>query len=70
MEYLHGILEKSMKGNGIMGSSMERESLLLDKRNKLDYGKMEKESDGMMKTINKAQKIDTIKILPLFYNEQ
>ena len=44
MEYLHGILEKSMKGNGIMGSSMERESLSHKRiKEKLDYGKMEEE---------------------------
>ena len=44
MEYLHGILEKNMKANGITGSSMERELLSLKKiKEKLDYGRMEEE---------------------------
>ena len=44
MEYLHGIQGKSMKGNGTMGSSMERGLLSHKKiKEKLDYGKMEED---------------------------
>ena len=44
MEYLHGILGKNMKENGIMESSMERELLSLKKiKEKLVCGKMEEE---------------------------